>query len=588
MKPFAALLSAITLAGALVACPTPAPTPDFALAISPAALTLKAGASGTATLTVTPKNDFSAAVEFASSDAIVGTGPDKIALEVTSSGGYTGTMSIKVGANVPVKKYDLTIRGSAGNLTQSATLALTVTAGTGTTPPPSPPQPPTPPPPAGAPANPTGFTATATSSSAITLAWTAAASATSYSLERKSGAGAYAQIATPSSNGYLDAGLTPATAYTYRLKAVNASGSSAGVEANATTLAAPASGDFTLSVAPATLSLAPGGSGNVTVTINRTGGFAGAVALTLEGSGVGTGASSVAGVFAPSPANGGSSALTVNVGASVAAGDYALTVRGVAGSLDKTAGFSLTVTAPKTVLLVDDDRSANNNAPSNPSATPSPSDTIFKASLDALGAAYNVYVVPTGADGANFDAIKDYETVIWYTASNYGGAGNVSTVSSADEINLKAFLDQGNRKAIIVSNSYIYGLGSNWAAITNSFLNDYIGGVGAKADVLNRVSFTASGVAGKVTAGLSLNVAKDTPIDTFTSVINPNDGADRLITVQANPDNTSVRAVTTAIGNSSVGTAGSSKVVFVGFALENIVDMGANSKKTLLEKLLAY
>ena len=579
MKPFAALLSAITLAGALVACPTPAPTPDFALAISPAALTLKAGASGTATLTVTPKNDFSAAVEFASSDAIVGTGPDKIALEVTSSGGYTGTMSIKVGANVPVKKYDLTIRGSAGNLTQSATLALTVTAGNGTTPPP--------PPPAGAPANPTGFTATASSSSAITLAWTAAANATGYSLERKSGAGAYAQIATPSSNGYLDAGLTPATAYTYRLKAVNASGSSAGVEANATTLAAPASGDFTLSVAPATLSLAPGGSGNVTVTINRTGGFAGAVALTLEGSGVGTGASSVAGVFAPNPANGGSSALTVNVGASVAAGDYALTVRGVAGSLDKTAGFSLTVTAPKTVLLVDDDRSSNNNAPSNPSATPSPSDTIFKASLDALGTGYNVYVVPTDKDGPSFDAIKDYETVIWYTASNYGGVDNLTTVSSVDEINLKAFLDQGSRKAIIISNSYIYGLGSNWAAITNSFLNDYIGIVGAKTVVGNTNAFTASGVTGTGTAGLSFNVAK-TPIDNYTTLLNPAGSSDTLVTALGNPDATTTRPVAVATGNSGVGTAGSSKVVFVGFALENIVDMGANSKKTLLEKLLAY
>jgi len=263
-------------------------------------------------------------------------------------------------------------------------------------------------------------------------------------------------------------------------------------------------------------------------------------------------------------------------------------VRGVAGSLDKTTALALTVTASKTVLLIDDDRSANNNAPSNPSAVPSASDTIFKAALDALGTAYNVYVVPTGADGPSFDAIKDYETVIWYTASNYGGPANVSTISSADEINLKAFLDQGSRKAIIVSNSYIYGLGSNWAAITNTFLNDYIGGIGAKADALNRVAFTASGVTGTVTAGLSLSVAKDTPIDTFTDVVNPAAGTDTLITVQANPDGTTVRAVAAVTGNSGVGTAGTSKVVYVGFALENIVDIGANSKKTLLEKLLAY
>ena len=574
MKPFAALLSTIALAGVLVACPTPATTPDFSLAINPAALTLAAGASGGATLTVTPKNGFSAQVAPSSSDAIVGTGPDKIALDVTASGDYTGALAIQVGANVPAKLYNLTIVGTGGGVSRSVAWALTVTSNSVGAP---------------APANPSSFTATASSSSAITLSWVLAANATGYSLERKSGAGAYAVIASPTSNGYVDAGLTPATAYTYRLKASNASGSSAGVEASATTLAAPAGGDFTLSVAPATLALAAGGSGNVTVTINRTGGFAGAVALTLEGSSVG--ASEISGSFAPSPANGGSSTLSLNVGASFAPGSYALTVRGVAGSLNKTAALTVIVTEPKTILLVDDDRSANNSAPSNPSATPSASDTIFKAALDALAptvGGYNVYVVPTGADGPSFDAIKDYATVIWYTASNYGGPANVSTVSSADEINLKAFLDQGKRKAIIVSNSYIYGLGSNWAAITNSFLNDYIGGVGAKADVLNRVAFTASGVTGAVTAGLSLSVAKDTPIDTFTSVVNPAAGTDTLITVQANPDGTTTRAVAAVTGRTGIGTAGTSKVVYVGFALENIVDISANSKRALLEKLLAY
>ena len=568
MKPFAALLSAITLAGALVACPSPATTPDFALAISPAALTLKAGASGTATLTVTPKNGFSAKVAPSSSDAIVGTGADKIALDVTSNDDYTGMLVIKVGANVPAKMYNLTIVGTGGGVSRSVALTVTVTSNSGS-----------------APANPTGFTATASSSSAISLAWTAAANATGYSLERKSGAGAYAQIAAPTSNGYVDSGLTPATAYTYRLKASNASGSSAGVEASATTLAAPAGGDFTLSVAPATLSLAQGGSGNVTVTINRTGSFAGAVALTLEGSSVGP--NDISGSFAPSPANGGSSTLSLSVGANFAPGDYALTVRGVAGSLDKTAAFSLTVTAPKTILLVDDDRSNNNSSPSNPDAVPSASDTIFKAALDSLGVAYNVYVVPFGVNGPSFDAIKDYATVIWYTASHYGGNDNGATISSVDEINLKVFLDQGDRKAIVVSNSYFEGLRSNWAAITNSFVNDYIGVIGAKANVSNNNAFTTSGVAGTGTAGLNLNVAK-TPIDNYFSVVNPAGSSNTLVTVQANPDGTTTRAVAVATGNSGVGTAGTSKVVYVGFALENIIDIGANNKKALLEKLLAY
>ena len=230
MKPFIALLSAFSLAGTLVACPNITSVPGFALTISPADLTLAAGASGAATLFVTPKNGFGGVVSFVSSDAIVGSGPDKIALDAPAIASGTSTLSMIVGANVPAKRYELTIRGASGNLTQSVALSVTVTAVT--------------PPVPSAPANPSGFTATASSSSAITLTWTVAATATSYSLERKSGAGAYAVIATPTSNGYLDADLTPATAYTYRLKAVNAGGSSSGVESDVVTPVAPATTVF--------------------------------------------------------------------------------------------------------------------------------------------------------------------------------------------------------------------------------------------------------------------------------------------------------------------------------------------------------
>ncbi len=574
--------TSLALALALVACPTTPATPDFTLALAPGSLSLAAGASGQTSLTLTPTNGFKAEVTPALEGSIVGTGASKVQGVYTPGTPTSGTVTINVGASVPAGTYPLTVRGTSGSLNHTASLTLSVT--TGATPPP--------PPPPGAPTNPTGFTATAASSSGINLSWSAVASATGYALERKTGAGAYAPIATPSGASYADTGLSASTTYTYRLKAVNASGSSSGVEATATTQAAAPGGDFTLAPAPGTLSLAPGGNGNVTVTINRTGGFAGAVTLTLEGGVVGAGADQVSGSFAPNPANGGSSTLTLNVGASVVSGDYALTVRGVSGALDKTTSLTLTVTAPKTVLLVDDDISANNLNPSNPSATPSASDTIFKAALDALGVGYNVYVVPNNADGPSFDQIKDYQTVIWYTASQYGGIGNVRTVSSADEIVLAAFLDQGDRKAIIVSNEYLYGLGAtgstSFASFSNQFLNNYLGGVGGKSDVLNNVAFTASGVTGTVTAGMSFSVAKDAPITTYTDVVNPDSGTDALVTVQAKPDSGSVRAVAAATGRSSVGTAGTSKAIYVGFAFENIVDIGASSKKALLEKLLAY
>ena len=83
-----------------------------------------------------------------------------------------------------------------------------------------------------APSAPGNLTASASSSNTIALSWTAAQTpangggVTAYRLERKTGVGAFALVATPKFNAtsYSDAGLTAGTAYTYRLKAQNAFG----------------------------------------------------------------------------------------------------------------------------------------------------------------------------------------------------------------------------------------------------------------------------------------------------------------------------------------------------------------------------
>lgn len=105
------------------------------------------------------------------------------------------------------------------------------------------PVPPTPP------ATPTNLTATAISSSQINLAWSDPASNESgFRVERKLGAGGtYAEIATVAANvsSYSDTGLAASTTYYYRVRAYNATGSSAySNEANAMTLATtpPANG----------------------------------------------------------------------------------------------------------------------------------------------------------------------------------------------------------------------------------------------------------------------------------------------------------------------------------------------------------
>jgi len=95
-----------------------------------------------------------------------------------------------------------------------------------------------PPPTGGSPSPGTGaqFVALGTSSHTVSLAWKAPDQAATYSVERKSGNGTYAQIATLSAGtgSYLDEGLARSTSYSYRLVAAG-NGAQALGESNATT-----------------------------------------------------------------------------------------------------------------------------------------------------------------------------------------------------------------------------------------------------------------------------------------------------------------------------------------------------------------
>jgi len=107
-----------------------------------------------------------------------------------------------------------------------------------------------------------------------------------------------------------------------------------------TVVAAPAQ-TYTLGVANATVTATQGGTATETVNITRTGGFAGAVALTAEGLPTG-----VTAAFDPQSATGNSSTLTLTAAANAATGNATVTVKGTAtGQADKTTTFQLTVNA---------------------------------------------------------------------------------------------------------------------------------------------------------------------------------------------------------------------------------------------------
>src|SRR2546425_1128363 len=97
--------------------------------------------------------------------------------------------------------------------------------------------------------------------------------------------------------------------------------------------------DYTLSLAPAALTIVQGANGTATVTITRTN-FTGAVTLSLGGAPTG-----VTGSFNPAAPTGTSATLTVSVGAAVAAGVYDLTVAGAGSAGNRSTPLTLTVNA---------------------------------------------------------------------------------------------------------------------------------------------------------------------------------------------------------------------------------------------------
>jgi hypothetical protein len=68
---------------------------------------------------------------------------------------------------------------------------------------------------------PAGFLAAAISDTAIDLTWSDTGAVNTYSIERKTGSGAFAVIATPAAGAIVfhDTALTPETTYVYRMRA---------------------------------------------------------------------------------------------------------------------------------------------------------------------------------------------------------------------------------------------------------------------------------------------------------------------------------------------------------------------------------
>ena len=324
----------VLLIGLIAGCGTsdnggsgPGERPAIAISISKNSMTIQQGGSDNLVATITRSGGFTGVVTIATEGAP--TGATAAVSNVTTAGGTTtGTITVNVASSVPVGTYNLTVRATgAGVDAKTLALTLTVTAAPAIS--------------LGLSASTLGLAQGATGNTTVTINRTNYTGTVNLTLEGApagvTGLFTPAAVSGTSSTLAISVAATTATGV-YDL---TVRGAGDGVTAATTglqlTVTVPAA--YTLDASPSPVSVAQGASGQVTVTLVRTN-FTGTVNLTLEGAPNGVTPS-----FNPAAVTGTTSALTLNVAASVTAGDYQLTVRGTAQGLpDRTDGFTLTVT----------------------------------------------------------------------------------------------------------------------------------------------------------------------------------------------------------------------------------------------------
>ena len=307
-----------------VTAPAPA---DFTIAANPTSVSLQTGGTGSSAIS-TAQVGSAGTVSLAATVSPAGPTVSVSPASVAAGGGSTLT----IGAGATAGTFTITVTGTEGSFVHSTTVTLTVSAA----PPPD-----------------YSLSATPGSSSVVQGAGTSYA----VSIARVNGftgavafsvsglpagaAGSFNPASTTANSTTLSvttAATTPAG--TYPLTITGASGALSHTASVSLVVTAAAAGDFTLALSPSSVTAAAGTAASYTVNITRTGGFAGGVTFSLSGAPAGSMVT-----FAPNPATGASSSLTVTTPASGLAATYTLTVTGVSGSLSHTATGSLVLTA---------------------------------------------------------------------------------------------------------------------------------------------------------------------------------------------------------------------------------------------------
>jgi hypothetical protein len=289
---------------------------DFALSAAPASRTVGQGVNATSySLTISPINGFSSSVNLGVAGLPVGAAASFSPNPATTA----STLNVTIDSTTPVGTYVLTITGSSGGLSHSTTVSLVVNADFAIS------------------VSPASQSVTGQGTATYTVGVTPLNGFSGTVSLAVSGVPAGASAAfnpnPTSTSSTLTVSVGPSTpAGSYTLTVTGTAGLS-----HSTTVTLVVNADFTLSAAPATITVPAGGKGSDVVTIQPLNGFSGSVTLSLSGQP----AKSVVS-FTPNPATT-SSTLSLKLNPRTAAGTYMLTITGTSGGLTHSTTVFLVV-----------------------------------------------------------------------------------------------------------------------------------------------------------------------------------------------------------------------------------------------------
>jgi hypothetical protein len=304
------------------------PAPDFSVSISPGSQTVTQGGSTSFTATATPANGFSGAIAWSVSGLPSG------ATGSFSSSGNSQSLSIAAGTSTAAGTYSFTVTGASGSLSHSATASLTVSTA------------------AQAdfslalsPASVSiqaGASATAIATISGSNGFSSGVSLSASGLP--SGVTAAFSPATVTGSGKSTLTLAVAAGAAAGTSTVTVSGTAGGLSHSAdislaiTQAAVP---DFSVAVAPGSVSLQAGASAHATLSVGASNGFADDVALSVSGAG-----SDLTVTFANSTVHGsGSTDVTVTAAGTAVTASSTLTFTGQSTSGSHSVTFAVSVAA---------------------------------------------------------------------------------------------------------------------------------------------------------------------------------------------------------------------------------------------------